>query len=41
MLMLGGVSDRPADGGGVEIILDSNNENETIEESRTDSPVNE
>lgn len=26
--------------GGVEIILDSNNENETGEESRTDSPVN-
>lgn len=27
-------------GGGVEIILDSKNENETGEESRTDSPVN-
>lgn len=42
MLMLWGASDRPADwgGGGFEIILDSKNENETGEESRTDSPVN-
>lgn len=38
---VGGASDKPAaGGGGVEIILDSKNENETGEESRTDSPVN-
>lgn len=36
----GGVQTGQLTGGGVEIILDSNNENETIEESRTDSPVN-
>ena len=45
LLRGGGGPDRPADGDGMgggsfEIILDIQNEKETGEESRTDSPVN-